>query len=81
MQILPTVSIPPQLKLWGIDSGVRHSVGGQDYGSVRTAAFMGLKILTDLELKRRKGSRKPQSSADLPADRSQCIGAFHRLLH
>lgn len=31
-----------------MDSGVRHSVGGQDYGSVRAAAFMGLKIISGL---------------------------------
>jgi galactokinase len=36
---------PPQLKLWGIDSGIRHSVGGSDYGSVRAGAFMGHRII------------------------------------
>jgi hypothetical protein len=48
LQILPPVGIPAGLKLWGVDSGVRHSVGGQDYGSVRAAAFMGLKIISGL---------------------------------
>src|SRR6185295_18685019 len=36
-----------QLKLWGIDSGIRHSVGGSDYGSVRAGAFMGHRIINE----------------------------------
>jgi L-arabinokinase len=39
------VRIPEELALWGIDSGERHAVGGSDYGSVRTGAFMGYRIL------------------------------------
>jgi hypothetical protein len=34
------------IALYGIDSGIRHSVGGSDYGSVRVGAFMGLRIAT-----------------------------------
>jgi galactokinase len=41
------VSLPPELSVWGIDSGVRHSVGGADYGTVRTAAFMGYRMIAD----------------------------------
>jgi L-arabinokinase len=41
------VPIPGDLELWGIDSGERHAVGGADYGAVRTAAFMGLRILCE----------------------------------
>ena len=41
----PAVAIPGGVRFWGIDSGVRHSVGGSDYGSVRCAAFMGRAIL------------------------------------
>ena len=43
-----SVELPTELELWGIDSGVRHSVGGSDYGSVRTAAFMGYRIIADI---------------------------------
>mmetsp|Transcript_30302 Transcript_30302/g.95606 ORF Transcript_30302/g.95606 Transcript_30302/m.95606 type:complete len:296 (+) Transcript_30302:683-1570(+) len=43
--LLGTVPIPPHLRVWGIDSAVRHSVGGSDYGAVRTAAFMGRAML------------------------------------
>jgi len=40
------VEIPPGYRFYGIDSGVSHAVSGADYSTVRTAAFMGLKILT-----------------------------------
>jgi L-arabinokinase len=43
-----SVELPAELELWGIDSGVRHSVGGSDYGTVRTAAFMGYRIIADI---------------------------------
>ena len=39
------VVVPGEVKFWGIDSGIRHSVGGSDYGGVRVGAFMGLKII------------------------------------
>jgi len=39
------VTIPEQIALWGLDSGVRHSVSGADYGSVRIGAFMGYRII------------------------------------
>lgn len=47
MQILGTVALPDDLMVWGVDSGTRHEIGGGDYGQVRTAAFMGHRILTD----------------------------------
>ena len=46
-EIKRTINVPPQLMLWGIDSGIRHSVGGSDYGSVRAATFAGLRIIAD----------------------------------
>jgi L-arabinokinase len=42
------VSIPEEIAFWGIDSGVRHSVGGSDYSSVRCGAFMGYRIIADV---------------------------------
>ena len=33
--------IPAGYRFFGIDSGLRHAVTGADYGTVRTAAFMG----------------------------------------
>jgi len=43
-----TISLPEELTIWGIDSGIRHSVAGADYGTVRTAAFMGHRIITQI---------------------------------
>jgi L-arabinokinase len=40
-----TVAIPDGLAVWGIDSGIRHSVSGADYGSVRVGAFMGYRMM------------------------------------
>ena len=46
-EIKNMIALPPQLKLWGIDSGIRHSVGGSDYSSVRAGAFMGHRIINE----------------------------------
>jgi L-arabinokinase len=43
-----TLALPDELDVWGIDSGVRHSVSGADYGTVRTAASMGYTIIARL---------------------------------
>jgi L-arabinokinase len=42
-----TVTLPPDWTVFGLDSGVKHSVGGTGYIGVRVAAFMGYKILSD----------------------------------
>lgn len=39
------VPVPSGIRLWGIDSGVRHSVGGSNYGTVRAATFIGRELL------------------------------------
>jgi L-arabinokinase len=44
----PSVALPAGLEVWGIDSGIRHAVGGSDYGAVRTGAFMGYRIVAEL---------------------------------
>ncbi|KAI4379727.1 hypothetical protein MLD38_005984 [Melastoma candidum] len=44
-EVLGLVDIPSHVRFWGIDSGIRHSVGGADYGSVRIGAFMGRKMI------------------------------------
>ena len=44
-EIQEYVSLPEELAVWGLDSGIRHAVSGADYGSVRVGAFMGYKIL------------------------------------
>lgn len=42
-----SLALPDELELWGVDSGIRHSVGGSDYVTVRTAAFMGYRIIAE----------------------------------
>jgi L-arabinokinase len=42
------IRIPDNISFWGIDSGVRHSVSGADYTSVRVGAFMGYRIIAEL---------------------------------
>ncbi|PSR93573.1 L-arabinokinase [Actinidia chinensis var. chinensis] len=47
-EVLGLVDIPNHIRFWGIDSGIRHSIGGADYGSVRVGAFMGLKMVKSI---------------------------------
>ena len=42
------VAVPPEISFWGVDSGVRHFVGGASYSSVRCGAFMGYRIISEL---------------------------------
>jgi L-arabinokinase len=44
-----SVYLPADLRLCAIDSGVRHSVGGDSYSGVRTAAFMAYAIIARSE--------------------------------
>jgi L-arabinokinase len=44
-KVLGHVELPRELAVFGIDSGIRHAVSGADYGTVRTAAFMGYRML------------------------------------
>ena len=42
------IKISAKITFWGIDSGVRHSVSGADYTSVRIGTFMGYRIIAEL---------------------------------
>jgi L-arabinokinase len=42
------VDVPAGYRFSGVDSGIRHAVTGNDYGTVRTAAFMGYRIIAGL---------------------------------
>ncbi|MBX2883405.1 MAG: hypothetical protein KTR32_25855 [Granulosicoccus sp.] len=44
----PPTPLPRELTVMGIDSGIRHAVSGNDYTSVRVAAFMGYRLILDL---------------------------------
>ncbi|HWK07678.1 MAG TPA: galactokinase family protein [Puia sp.] len=43
------IRLPEELKVWGIDSGVSHQVAGIEYEAARASAFMGYKIICDLQ--------------------------------
>lgn len=45
----PLIQLPEELQIWGIDSGVSHQVSGIEYEAARAAAFMGYKIICDME--------------------------------
>jgi L-arabinokinase len=47
-ELLGMTSIPEEIAFWGLDSGVRHTVTGSDYGSVRVGAFIGYRIIAEL---------------------------------
>jgi L-arabinokinase len=47
-ELLAHVALPPALEVWGIDSDIRHEVGGADYGGVRVGAFMGYRIIAEI---------------------------------
>nr|CAB3494936.1 unnamed protein product [Digitaria exilis] len=44
-EVKELVGIPTHMRFWGLDSGIRHSVGGGDYGSVRVGTYMGRKMI------------------------------------
>src|ERR1700754_49777 len=43
-----TLQIPDRLAVWGIDSGIRHSVSGADYGSRSVGGAIGERIIAPL---------------------------------
>jgi L-arabinokinase len=44
-RIVASLELPRQLAVWGIDSGQAHAVSGHGYRRVRSASFMGKKLL------------------------------------
>ena len=47
-ELKDAVELPSEIEIWGIDSGIRHSVAGADYGSVRAGAFMGYRMIAEI---------------------------------
>lgn len=60
-ELLGHVPLPEGAALWGITSGVKHSVGGRRYGRARCAAFMGLRLIADAK-QRAEGATQPADS-------------------
>ena len=46
-ELLSPLAIPTGMRFIGINTGVRHNVGGKQYGKTRCAAFMGHKIILE----------------------------------
>jgi galactokinase len=45
---LPSIPLPEELELWGVDSG-SHAAGGEEREAARAAAFMAYKLICDWE--------------------------------
>jgi galactokinase len=65
-----SIKLPEDLAVWGLDSGVRHSIGAGDYGSVRAGTFMGYRIIADVA-----GFTVTQSGANVVID-DPCWGGY-----
>jgi len=60
---MPLVKLPPGLRCWAIDSGVRHAVTGIEYEAARAAAFIGYSMICsweNLELQKDESGRVPR---------------------
>ncbi|GBG79336.1 hypothetical protein CBR_g29486 [Chara braunii] len=72
-EVLDHVEIPGHIRFWGIDSGVRHSVGGADYGTVRAAAFMGRQIIANAA---RQIALSLEKEGEVPKAHRDCLHSF-----
>jgi galactokinase len=63
------IPIPKGVRFVGVDSGVRHWVGGASYGGVRTAAYMGYSLIARSEgagIKTLKRAKETGDASHLP---------------
>jgi len=67
-KVLPPVSLPQGVEIWGLDSHVKHSVGGTSYGRARCGAFMGRRILRDLLPREMRGASGELYLANIAPD-------------
>jgi L-arabinokinase len=63
-ELQPSLPVPPGVRFIGINSNVKHSVGGGQYGITRCAAFMAHRII--LEQMRRLGAAAGRELASDP---------------
>lgn len=73
-EVKELVAIPSHIRFWGFDSGIRHSVGGTDYGSVRIGAFMGRKMIKSLA----SSYSQPVDGMNSDEYEEQCIDLLKR---
>lgn len=72
-ELLAGIALPKDLAVWGVDSGLRHSVRSADYGSVRTGAFMGYRIIAELADDRWHGYLANITPAEFEAEFARLI--------
>src|SRR5262249_9819445 len=70
------IPIPEELAIWGLDSGVRHSVGGSDYGAVRAGAAMGYRMVAEIA---GLGIRQAASSGSLEIEDPRWRGCLSNM--
>lgn len=44
-ELQAALPLPPNVEVWGIDSGIEHTVCGTDYTAARVGAFMGYRMI------------------------------------
>lgn len=49
LEVKEAIALPPEIRLFGIDSNVKHNVSGKAYANARTAAFMGYSMIAEKE--------------------------------
>jgi L-arabinokinase len=64
--IMGEIDVPEGTSFVGINSMVRHSVAGAEYGSVRIGAFMGKRIIN--QMRKTRGEKPLQYLTELPVD-------------
>ena len=66
-EVQGTQALPKGVKVYGINSNIKHSVGGTAYTRARVAAFMGRKILgVDYLAQIEAGSSSTETAAEMP---------------
>ncbi len=63
-QVLRPVPVPKGIHFVGVDSGIRHWVGGASYSDVRAAAFMGYSLIALREGATLSSLRRAQETGD-----------------
>ena len=65
--VLGQHELPKEVRVFGISSRVRHSVGGDEYTTARVSAFMGLKvILTEMKKRGMRITKKNHYLCNMP---------------
>lgn len=78
--VLGEVEVPQGTEFVGINSMVKHSVGGAEYGDVRIGAFMGKRIINWIRVKNRKDPIKYLSELNVESFEKNYQSALPEIL-